>query len=317
MAPTTPSFTPAASEGNALVQWGELLSSQLHAMAVSAPSAEAFSAQLLLCDLGIAQIGAGTGSAQVARRTREHIARSPVQRYVLLQSRSHAFHIRQYGRELLVRPGQCALYDTKEPYKVSFPTQLDCLGISVGQDWLARWRPHPEDIVARSQSDSCWAEPLGAMVRALAQVRVDELALPADVVLDQLGALIALAAEPARAHARPADKLAGRIRADLRARCQDPALTPDQLASSHRISKRYLHLLLSRSGTSFGEELMAARLALAERLLRRPDCAEQRIIDIAMHCGFTAPGHFSRRFRASYGASPSEYRARLRCQRVD
>ncbi|GAA2712082.1 MULTISPECIES: helix-turn-helix domain-containing protein [Streptomyces] len=92
----------------------------------------------------------------------------------------------------------------------------------------------------------------------------------------------------------------------------DPGLTPESIARAHRISVRYLHRLFE------GEEVTVARLIQRRRLeecgreLARaaPGPGSPTVSAVALRWGFPSQAHFSRVFKAVYGRSPREWRAR-------
>ena len=59
-----------------------------------------------------------------------------------------------------------------------------------------------------------------------------------------------------------------RLQALIQRRLRDPALSPEKAAQAQRISTRYLHAIFQMHGTTFGRELMFARLQEARRLLQ-------------------------------------------------
>ena len=94
-------------------------------------------------------------------------------------------------------------------------------------------------------------------------------------------------------------------------------LLPAQLALEAGVSKRQLERLFRRwLQTTPSRYYMELRLNLARTLLSQTG---QSVTDIALACGFTAPGHFSERFRVSAGISPRGFRrsAQRRVQPAD
>jgi len=81
-----------------------------------------------------------------------------------------------------------------------------------------------------------------------------------------------------------------------------PALLAKQVGMSTRQLERLFRRYLSRSPKRYYMEL---RLARARNLLMQTDLS---IIEVALACGFTSPSHFSKCYRAQYGATP--YRER-------
>ncbi|WP_162801567.1 helix-turn-helix domain-containing protein [Brachybacterium saurashtrense] len=78
---------------------------------------------------------------------------------------------------------------------------------------------------------------------------------------------------------------------------------------AHLSPSRLSHLFTAQVGTSPARYVEAQRLELAARLL---EMTQDPVAEIGRRVGFRDPLHFSRRFRARRGASPSAHRARHR-----
>ena len=92
----------------------------------------------------------------------------------------------------------------------------------------------------------------------------------------------------------------------MQASIEQPLL-PAELAVGVGVSKRQLERLFRRwLNTTPTRYYMELRLNLARTLLGQTG---QPVTDIALACGFASPGHFSERFRASFGLSPRAYRS--------
>jgi AraC family transcriptional regulator, carnitine catabolism transcriptional activator len=89
---------------------------------------------------------------------------------------------------------------------------------------------------------------------------------------------------------------------------EDP-LAPDELAREIGVTRRQLERLfcasLKDTPTHFYQQL---RLNRARELLRQTDMS---ITSICVACGFESPSHFSRTYRARFGASPRRDRSPL------
>ena len=86
----------------------------------------------------------------------------------------------------------------------------------------------------------------------------------------------------------------------------DKPLTLESLAGrSHYSRRHFTRLFREYTGASPMEYLNRVRIKNASDLLVRSDMS---IIETAMLCGFEDNNLFSRRFKAVYGSSPSEYR---------
>jgi AraC-like DNA-binding protein len=84
------------------------------------------------------------------------------------------------------------------------------------------------------------------------------------------------------------------------------ALSLGDVAEKAGLSRERLSRLFHESvGITFSEYLNEVRLSEARRQLSDPS---RKITEIAFDCGFQSLSQFNRRFRATEGMSPSEYR---------
>jgi AraC-like DNA-binding protein len=84
------------------------------------------------------------------------------------------------------------------------------------------------------------------------------------------------------------------------------------LAKANAISERYPRKLFEDVGASFSDFLPERRLELAHRILANPLYRNRRISELAFEAGFSDLSHFSRRFRARFGETPSAARAAMK-----
>lgn len=83
-------------------------------------------------------------------------------------------------------------------------------------------------------------------------------------------------------------------------------LNLSELAETYQKSEKYLGRLFKKEiGMSFSEYKQMKRLELAEMLVVK---GEDKIIDIALECGFNNISYFNRSFQKKYGLSPTAYR---------
>ncbi len=228
----------------------------------------------------------------------------------LLQLRAGQLHFEQYGRKSQIEVGDCILIDCNAPYRLDCLNPTRSVALRFPRDWLRNWLPAPENFAGKPfRSGTGWSTALSAALANLDTDCEQELALPEGVVAEQIAALLALAAGPDARASSGGDKLLNRIRHSIRDNCHMSGLTPSDIAAANGISKRYLHYLFAHSNSTFGNELMRARLDCAHRLLSDTRYAALTVSEVAARCGFAEPSHFARRFRKAYGAGPTEYRA--------
>ena len=129
----------------------------------------------------------------------------------------------------------------------------------------------------------------------------DELAEIAEIVADYLR----LAAESSPKTKKETHWLAAAMK-----RYADEAytenLTLHELSATYQKNEKYLGRLFKREiGLSFSDYVLERRLKKAENLLKTTD---EKIIEIALECGFNNISYFNRVFKEKNGISPSEYR---------
>ncbi|MEU1287956.1 AraC family transcriptional regulator [Kitasatospora sp. NPDC005856] len=104
------------------------------------------------------------------------------------------------------------------------------------------------------------------------------------------------------------DTLLTRVLAYARSHLADRDLTPERIAAEHAVSVRRLYTLLGGAGISLEQWLIEERLGKARRMLASKRYDRLTVAAVSARCGFSSPSHFSRRFQAASGVSPSEWR---------
>lgn len=89
--------------------------------------------------------------------------------------------------------------------------------------------------------------------------------------------------------------------------CDLSTLTLEFLLEECHVSKRTMeYAVRERFGTSPAALIKSIRLAAAKAVLRRADCGQQRVADIAAKFGFCHPAQFAADYRKAFGELPSE-----------
>ena len=136
--------------------------------------------------------------------------------------------------------------------------------------------------------------------------------LPQAVLIDQLGALLALAASELsgrRDVSTPVERsVRDQIYDHIKQRCPDISLQAADVASSLNMSKRTLHRALAASGETFGAMLIQARVDLAVRMLQSPLFDRVTTAEIGRRAGFSDASHFVKALRRRTGQTPLHMR---------
>jgi AraC-like DNA-binding protein len=257
-------------------------------------------------------VAAATISPCEAPRTAKHIDSDDL---VLNVTLNGARTVRQRGREAVVHDGEGVVTTSADPGLVTIPTTTRMLSFRVP---LVQIRPLLSDF------DGCLLRPIGRDTPALrlltsyAQeiVRTGALTVPEmrGHVLAHLTDLLAMTMGATREAAGTAGRRGigmarlRAIKADIVERLGRADLTIDAIAAAHGISSRYVRALFDADGTTFGEFVIARRLALAHRRLSSPLNGTQTISTIAYECGFGDLSYFNRVFRRAFGMTPSDAR---------
>ncbi|MFP5078423.1 helix-turn-helix transcriptional regulator [Rhizobium sp. YIM 134829] len=159
--------------------------------------------------------------------------------------------------------------------------------------------------------------PACTLLRSYADTLISQDIQPdfalADKIGDQLCDLAALAlGASARGRER---RLAGRALSDARLHrakqfisrnLNSGHLNESQLSAHLAMSESAVRKLFAESGTPLARYIRMQRLERASRLLAQKHSTSQRVVDIALDCGFESLSAFYRAFRQAYGTTPSQ-----------
>jgi AraC-like DNA-binding protein len=223
--------------------------------------------------------------------------------------------VEQDGRQARLHPGDFAFVDLSRPAHWTNAWSTRVVAIAFPRKLL----PLPADDAAQLTAvgmtgDDGTGALFSSTARQLAR-QVDRLdpaggARVGTATLDLL--TVALAGHLDRHDEVPGDvsqrALLLRVRAFIEGRLADPELTPGTVASAHHVSLRSLYKLFEGEQTSVASLIRQRRLERCRRDLLDPSLRGVPVSAIAARWGLTNAAHFSRAFRAAYGASPVEYR---------
>jgi AraC-like DNA-binding protein len=244
-------------------------------------------------------------------RTPRHAARAQDDNYLISLQQGGDSHVSQGNASFVQTPGEIAILDGRQPFRVTFPrpvrrllTVIPSAAIEARAPWLRR--SAARKIVMRSPLAALARQHIEALAAGTSALSDRETQL----LTDNLCNLLALVTSPDDATDSHADTQIGVLLAYCRAHLADPELSPRKVAAACRISVRTLHLRFAQTGTSFGHWLLENRLKACAVTLHDPVQAGRSIAQIAYLWGFNDQSHFSKAFRARFGCSPRDWRAR-------
>jgi AraC family transcriptional regulator, positive regulator of tynA and feaB len=288
-----------------------ILSSALAPAAVSTGAPSEYELDVTALELPSIAIVAQSGSPQRSIRARSEIRRTSQPYFFLALVLSGSWQVAHVTRTRL-GPGDITFYDSRNPLDCDLLLRWSGINLQLSEQFVRKWVPHPIVLGGRPLGDSQWGRVLASYVAQLSPEFVVESPLPQGVLIDQLGALLALTASELsgrRAVSTPAER-SGRdhVYDHIRQRCADTSLQAADIASSLHMSKRSLHRALAACGDTFGAMLIHARVDLAVRMLQSPLFDRVTTAEIGRRAGFSDASHFVKVLRSRTGQTPLQMR---------
>lgn len=244
-------------------------------------------------------------------RRRAHIRDASEEEYLVTLPRTSSVEFRQLGRDVRCDPGGFILERGDEPYRFLYERPNDLLVLKVGRKALSERVRQPDRFCARVIDATAGTPALFAAMVNHAQSQIDGLTdRSRETIGRQLLELLGLALNSAAdagesgyssvraAHLSRVEKFIG-------ANLKNADLSPDLIAESCGISKRYLHDLFKDVNGTVSQRIRDARLIAArDRLEASRDLP---ISEVAYRFGFADQAQFSRLFKAKFGVTPSHF----------
>lgn len=278
------------------------------------PPAEDIAVRIGLGAVGPLRVCSARATAVTLRRT-ERLAREDEEPAVTLGVQmTGSSMVVQNGRECLLRPGDCAVFESVAPYTLLFDEGVDHRFIRFPRAALA--------LPDRSLRDVT-AVPLGSgnPIARLAFTYFSQLAVTdelhqgvhADAAVQPSVELLRAVltsqhGDSGSAKAPLEATLSLRVTRYIREHLADRDLSAARIAAAHDISVRHLYAVLSRSGISLGDWIRTRRLAECRRELAGQNGRLRTIAAIGRSWGFADATHFSKVFKQTYGISPRAWR---------
>ncbi|MGH3587479.1 MAG: helix-turn-helix domain-containing protein, partial [Pseudonocardia sp.] len=299
--------TTAVDLPDRLAFWEHYNAEALVGLTCSTYEAEGLLARQRNLDLGGFRVADISGNRHVIERAPALVRAHPKDStFVTLMLEGEAFFYHAAGCEML-RAGDVIVYETDRPYLFGFGTAMRQLLVDVPRP-LFRERCGAPALDRPLTVSGGVPGPAGLTARTLRETLLDLVDAPAvspdavrDLVLDLLQTMTT-----GRAGAGTPRLLAAK--AHIAEHLGEPGLCADSVAAAVGVTARHLNRAFATEGTTVARYVQARRLDRARSDLADPALAEHRIADIACRWGFASQAHFTRLFRARFGATPSELR---------
>ena len=303
--------TDAVAPSQRLDYWVGAICEGFLEMDASSRDPARFNAELVSAPLGGIGVNRVRAGAQDVYRTRRGIARSRENFFYLLCKTDAPWSTSQHGREARLQPGDLALVDSRACYELHFPTTASTVSLELPIAWVDRWLPGTDDLLAiRIDGQSGWGLALSSFARQLQPELAAAPPLPPDLLVDQLGTLLALAAggESTADQRQGQAALRSRVLDAIRERHTEPGLTARCIARGLGISERSLHRCLMSGDCGFAQALTVQRMASARRMLADRRFDRLTVGEIGRRVGLLDASHFVRQCRRQLGKTPGALR---------
>jgi AraC family transcriptional regulator, positive regulator of tynA and feaB len=274
----------------------------------------AFQGRIRTGTLGTLALTIIESDACTVRRTKRYIEQASDDDLLLSLQLAGNLVLHQDGRDAITKPQDVFLLDPRRPFSVDVDGPVRTLIVK-----LPRWELQSRlgDVRTLTARPISQAAPLGALAGgflAMLPERVDAFdeatgSKVAQQVIDLVALTLGQELQDGRgtiSTSRMTTLL--RLKNIIEGRLIDPDLRPAQAAAAAGISVRYANALLGHEGTSLERFIMLRRLLHCRRLLEDSAQAFRTVSDIAYSYGFSDMSHFTRRFKAQFGCSPSACR---------
>ena len=248
-------------------------------------------------------------------RSKDHAAQHEEPSVILLSYLEGGEHIEFGGQRFTLSAGDTFVWDSSQATRFEVYEPLHKVALAMPTRLLSH------DVVSTLRSVSRKFDVssgsrflLNNLIRGVADRDFDDADIEADTILDAVNTFVLGAA---RVEGRPDKSLRQQQQREIiryiEQHLTDPALSVGQIAEVHRISKRYLHWLFREESMTVNEFIILRRLQSCREELINPEVAHLHVSQIAYAWGFANQSHFSKRYRAQFGESPTETRNKAIC----
>ena len=233
--------------------------------------------------------------------------------FQLIESGQELFEIN--GDRFHLSKGDILIWNDTLPMRFEVLSRLHKISVTVPLSRMRCWIPNNkwQSLLSYHPDGSIVANMVSPLIRAMRPEFLSGRIQNGDAITEALlGTLVSVINEnhiPSSNDFREVYLL--KARDYVSRNLSDPTLSPGSIAKANNISLRYLHQLFESCDESVQQHIISMRLKKAREDLANPLMKNRTITDIAYSWGFHCSAHFARRFRSTYGCTPTEYRQQV------
>jgi AraC family transcriptional activator of tynA and feaB len=272
-----------------------------------------FHGEIAVASLGNINLATYRGDPCTAIRTTQSLRGTLDDDVILCRQTAGQVNLQQDGRHTTAGPGDLFMLDPRRPFVLDGVSKAEGIFLKITR---AELEARLGEVSTYTATPLCKVHPTASLASAYIAALTQHAEALDPSIGSKLGRqaldLVALAFQSmsggiAQLSSTRATTLL-RLKTIIEGRLHDPTLKPAMVADAAGISVRYANALLATEGTSLERFIMYRRLLRSRQFLESPAQAGRTISEIAFTCGFSDLSHFSRRFKAEFGGSPSEIR---------
>lgn len=293
--------------------WREVLCQAYTALDPVVDSTSVFSGTVTSGKLADIDVTSITSRAQKIYRGEKEIRRMPNEYYFLNLQISGQCRMQQGNSVALIGPGEYSLVDSTRPYLNDYLTDdFRQFSFRIPQSLLKPLLINPDAaLTLRFAPDGGVTTIVLDFLKAIASNTQNYPDTVQTRLMENLISLIGLSlGTKSQVYDQVSQtyqqQLYRSIKKFVRANLGDPELGPVKVASSFRISTRYLHKIFEQGSESFSRFIQIERLEKCANELKY--IKSDSVSTIAFRAGFNDMSHFSKVFRQQFGQSPRDYR---------
>lgn len=292
--------------------WEERCAERVVGLHCTSMSEVGLEARFEYCDFGSIKMIDITGNQHVIERSPVLLRRFEKDSVFLTFLRKGSAFVNRAQTCTVLGEGDVVIYDTNKPYMHGFPAQMRHVIYEIpGADFRERFPRWELNEAARFDALLNPTRIVSRALRAVVETDLRLLETPAQQQSheERLWSVLETAHALSNGKARSAYHTAvrERVRQHIEANLHDPELCPAGISREMGMSLRQLNRLFEGDANTLTALIQTRRLQRCHMDLARPSQYPKSVSEIAFNWGFRNLSHFSRRFRAEFGVSPSAF----------
>jgi AraC-like DNA-binding protein len=251
-------------------------------------------------------------SEQTYRRDRRLVARTGLDAYLVQLYTGGGFDGYADAAEISVRAGDVCVFDMSDTLATramrSSTVSLVIPKLLVDRHWNARAPVNGLVIPGRGALGQVMGAHLAALSKAMPDVKAGEAPIIAATTARLVADCLAHCTSGGDlSHGALQQALFERAVFHIRGNLGSPDLSPDTICRALKVSRPHLYRAFKNKGGVM-RSILDQRLRFAFNELANPLNRDETIGSIAFRCGFASDSHFTRLFRQTFGARPTDVR---------